>query len=293
MIRRFMNIFESYKKVSGEDDVKKIILKIPLLKPVFIVLMVITFAKPYVDTMTPVVKSGTDYVKYKLLKSHPPGIVGHSYLSGEYMRGMQDSLSDSLKYRNGNGGVGDDWMDILFFNYRNSFLQSLGYLDYQSAILSEILSSQIDELSELAQGNTFKQINSLFVGFLDRKDKHLSDLYQAAYNIEGAANFLAAIEEEHKKDNYSYNRSVADQFIEDAYGFYSRAKKNLKYWLPPLHLTQCKERVTYSQLRDDQNRLKNFLKIDSGKPSFLSKENKSSKIEKTWLKPIDCREDKS
>jgi hypothetical protein len=283
-----MKLLEKYNEATNEDDVKKVIFNIPLLKPVLAVFMVLTFVTPYLDWITPFYRSISDYTTYKILKRTPPGIVGHSYLSGEYMRAMQDSLSDSLSYRNGTGGPGDDWMDIVFFNYRNFLLKSLGYLDYQSPVLTELLSSKIDDLSELDQGNTFRQINNHFLGFFDRKDRSLSDLYQAAYYLEGAANFLAYAKDENLTENKDYNLSTFRQFVNDAFGYYERAKEKTKYWLPELHLTICRSVVTYDELRQDQNTLKEYLKVEDDKPS-LEKQSANEFPTTAWLEPITCK----
>lgn len=266
---------------------KRYIFNIPVFKPILAILMVVTFINPYLDLVNPIYESIRDFTKYRILKKSPPGIVGHSYLSGEYMRAMQDSLSDSLNYRNGTGAPGDDWMDMVFFNYRNLLLKSLGYLDYQSPVLTELLSSNVDDLSELDQGNTFEKINSHFLGFFDKKDRSLSDLYQAAYFMEGAANALAYVDDESKADSRGYYISLAEQFKDDAFGYYTRAKYTSRYWLPPLHLTVCKNDVTYRELRFDQNSLKEFLKVEDDKPSINGEVSDQTK-KKIWRDKIVC-----
>ncbi len=133
-----------------------------------------------VKIISPYVDKSTTYLKYHMLKSTPPGIVKHTYLSGEFMRTMEDLLSESVEYRNGNDG-NDESLDMEFYNSRTNLLNSLGYLNYQSPLLTEILSSRVDKLPELIQTNTFDQVNSHLKGFLENNDKHLTSLYMAAY----------------------------------------------------------------------------------------------------------------
>ena len=54
-----------------------------------------------------------------------------------------------------------------------------------------------------------------------------------------------------------------------------------------MNISACKGVVTYSELRQDQNTLKGFLRVDEEKPSI--EEQKPTESEKEpWFEPILC-----